>query len=154
MIDIKNIHYIDVDLMRKMCHPIAMALFDSKNDPMANFMEHECPLLESALNNPRQTFGGKDLYPSFLNKSAILYYGMIKNHPFKNGNKRTATATLLVFLFINHFWISGFAKEIENYLVELAKRVANSKGADNKDNLLFEIEIWLSEHIVYQNNKH
>lgn len=87
--------------MEKMCHPIAVAIFDSKKEPMVKFHEHNRARLESALNNPRQTFGGIDLYPTFTKKSAILYYGLVKNHAFRNGNKRVATATFLVFLYIN-----------------------------------------------------
>lgn len=136
--------------MEKMCHPIAVALFDSEKDPMSKFHEHERALLESALNNPRQTFHSKELYPSFEKKAAILYYSVLKNHPFKNGNKRTATATLLVFLMINDLRLRGGQGEVEDYLVELAKRVASSKGTIEKDMFLKEIEEWLQEHVAPQ----
>lgn len=45
-------------------------------------------LLESALASPFQSFGGEDLYPSIQAKAAQLGYGLIKNHPFLDGNKR------------------------------------------------------------------
>ena len=128
--------------MEKMCHPIAVALYDSQVEPMTKFDEHEIALLESALNNPKQPY-----YSTFLKKAAILYYGLIKNHPFRNGNKRTATASFLVFLFINNFWLRGPQEEIEDYLVNLAKRVATSEGANKKDLFLLEIEGWLNKHI-------
>lgn len=103
--------------------------------------------IESALNNPRQTYGGQDLYPTLAVKAAILYYSLIKNHPFKNGNKRTATATLLVFLFINNFWLKESTGEIQDYLVELAKRVAASKGSEDKEVFLTEIKAWLEANL-------
>jgi len=59
-------------------------------------------LLESALNAPFQSFGDTELYPSLLEKAARLGYGLIKNHPFVDGNKRIGTHTMLVFLAINH----------------------------------------------------
>lgn len=148
MTESKTIHYIDFDLMKKMCHPIAVALFDTTKDPMSKFDDHERSLLESALNNPRQTFHGKELYPSFEEKAAILYYGLLKNHAFKNGNKRTATAAMLVFLMINNLQLEGDEQQIEDYLVELAKRVASSKGTAEKDMFLKEIAEWLRAHIV------
>ena len=43
-------------------------------------------LLESAVETPFQTFSGKDIYPSVLEKAARLGYGLIKNHPFVDGN--------------------------------------------------------------------
>jgi len=97
-----NINYIDIELMEKMCHPLAVALFNSTIDPITKFSEHDRARLEATLNNPRQTFEGKDLYPTFTRKAAILYYGLIKGHCFKNGNKRTTTAALLVFLYLNN----------------------------------------------------
>ena len=148
MTEPSNVHYIDFDLMKEICHPIAMAIFDSKTDPITDFDEHDHALLESALNNARQTFDGKELYPSFVQKAAILYYGLIKNHAFENGNKRTATATLFVFLYINDLWLVSAEKKVEDYLVELAKRVAKSEGAGEKEKFLREIETWLAQNMV------
>ena len=59
-------------------------------------------LLESAINAPFQTFDGQELYPSLLEKATRLGYGLIKNHPFVDGNKRIGTHAMLVFLAINH----------------------------------------------------
>ena len=58
-------------------------------------------LLESALNVPFQSFGDTDLYPSLLEKSARLGYGLIKNHPFVDGNKRIGMHIMLTFLLVN-----------------------------------------------------
>lgn len=58
-------------------------------------------LLDSAINTPFQSFGGTDLYPTLLQKAARLGYGLIKNHPFVDGNKRIGTHAMLVFLDIN-----------------------------------------------------
>lgn len=58
-------------------------------------------LLDSALNAPFQTFGGQDLYFSLLKKGARLGYGLIKNHPFVDGNKRLGTHAMLTFLKAN-----------------------------------------------------
>lgn len=49
-------------------------------------------LLESALAQPLQSFGGAELYPTDEAKACRYAYGIIKNHPFVDGNKRTATA--------------------------------------------------------------
>lgn len=48
-------------------------------------------LLDSALNTPFQTFAGQDLYPTVLEKAARLGFGLIRNHPFIDGNKRIGT---------------------------------------------------------------
>ena len=58
-------------------------------------------LLESALYAPFQTFDGQDLYPTLIEKAGRLGYGLIKNHPFVDGNKRIGVHTMLVFLAVN-----------------------------------------------------
>ena len=58
-------------------------------------------LLDSALAQPGQTFDGVELYPSLAEKAARYAYGIIKNHPFADGNKRTGAAVLAVFLRAN-----------------------------------------------------
>jgi len=135
--------------MEKMCHPMAVTLFDSKEDPIDNFGAHELSLLDSALNNPQRALAdGTELYPTLEKKAAILYYSLIKNHPFRNGNKRTATAAMMVFILINGKWFKNeYQKEIENYLVDLAVKVAGSVGSADKDILLNEIEEWLKLNI-------
>lgn len=150
MTEPSEINYIDLEMMEEMCHPVAMVLFDSSREPMTPFRNHTQDLLDSALKNPQQTFGGKELYPTFAKKAAILYYSLIKNHPFRNGNKRTATGTLLTFLYLNGRRLVGegfLRKQTKDYLVSLAGRVAASKGASDKNTFLNEIETWLENNM-------
>ncbi len=58
-------------------------------------------LLESALNAPFQSFSGTDLYLSVEEKAVRLGYGLIKNHPCRDGNKRIGTLAMLVMLELN-----------------------------------------------------
>lgn len=58
-------------------------------------------LLESALAQPQQTFGGVELYPSLEEKAARYAFGIVNNHPFADGNKRTGAAVMAVFLRAN-----------------------------------------------------
>ena len=58
-------------------------------------------MLDSAINQPFQTFDGIELYPSIVDKAIRLEYGLITNHPFIDGNKRIGTHALLVMLDIN-----------------------------------------------------
>ena len=50
--------------------------------------------LESALAQPRMTFGGEDLYPSHAEKAAALAFSLIKNHPFVDGNPNESAMPL------------------------------------------------------------
>ncbi|MFH1193051.1 MAG: type II toxin-antitoxin system death-on-curing family toxin [Candidatus Jorgensenbacteria bacterium] len=136
-------NYLDIDLMEKMCHRLAVAVFDTTDDPIAPFKEHERSLLDSALNLPKFSFGGAEQYSSLVDKATVLYYTLNKNHPFRNGNKRIATASLLVFLFINNKWLDAG----KNEMVEKALAVAQSKPEERKE-VLIELTKWISAHIV------
>ncbi|MBU8908273.1 type II toxin-antitoxin system death-on-curing family toxin [Desertibacillus haloalkaliphilus] len=69
-------------------------------------------LLDSALNRPKQSVFGSDAYPTVYEKAAALFESIAKNHAFHNANKRTALASLIVFLKINHFrWKMGIDEE-------------------------------------------
>lgn len=48
--------------------------------------------LESAVAQPRMTFDGEELYSTIVEKAAALGFSLIQNHPFVDGNKRTAHA--------------------------------------------------------------
>ena len=55
-------------------------------------------LLDSALAQPFQTFGGADLYPSAIEKACRYAFGIISDHPFLDGNKRTGAALFGTYL--------------------------------------------------------
>ncbi len=55
-------------------------------------------LLESAIEAPYQTFDGKELFPSKIEKAARLGYGLVSNHPFVDGNKRIGINIMLSFI--------------------------------------------------------
>ncbi|HEY3302443.1 MAG TPA: type II toxin-antitoxin system death-on-curing family toxin [Candidatus Binatia bacterium] len=94
--------------------------------------------LESALAQPRMTFGGKDLYPSLADKAAALGYSLIQNHPFLDGNKRTGHAAMEVFLFLNGFEIQASVDEQERIVLQVA--------SGEKDRKAFAV--WLRDHIA------
>lgn len=77
-------------------------------------------LLESAIAQPRMTFGGEDLYPSLLEKAAALGFSMIMNHPFVDGNKRTGHAATETFLVLNGMQINASVDEQERVVLAIA----------------------------------
>lgn len=137
-----QVKYLDIELMEKMCHKLAVAVFDTKDDPIALFHEHT-DLLDSALNLPRAGMGNQEFYPELVDKAAILYYALNKNHPFKNGNKRISAASLMVFLFINDKWLDAGKTEI----VEKTLYVAESRMSE-KEKVLLELKDWIKYHLV------
>ncbi len=112
-------------------------------EPIPDFSTRYTNSLEGCIDAPFQAFGGRQLYPGLLKKTSILFYLMVKNHPFKNGNKRIAMATLFYFLFQNKKWLKVDNKELYNF----ARWVAES-NAKLKDDTVRAVETFLSNYIV------
>jgi death-on-curing protein len=94
--------------------------------------------LESALAQPRMTFGAAELYPSIVDKAAALGHSLIQNHPFLDGNKRTGHAVMEVFLFLNGFEIRSSVDEQETIILKVAS------GETDRGTFA----AWLRDHIV------
>lgn len=77
-------------------------------------------MLDSALNAPFQTFGGEDVYPSLQQKTARLCFGLVKNHPFVDGNKRISAHAMLVFLALNGIDLQHSQMELSDVILQLA----------------------------------
>ena len=77
-------------------------------------------LLDSALENPFQSFGGEELYPTLQAKAARLGYGLIKNHCMIDGNKRIGIHAMLVFLAINGIELDYTQKELYETIFAIA----------------------------------
>ncbi len=95
-------------------------------------------LLDSALENPFQSFGGEELYPTLQAKAARLGYGLIKNHCMIDGNKRIGTHAMLVFLAINGIELDYTQKELYETILAIAD------GSLEYEDLLK----WILEHQV------
>lgn len=65
----------------------------------------DADLFDSALNEPKKTFDKKDLYPNILSKASCYLRSFAINHPFHDGNKRTALLAAIVFLEQNGYQV-------------------------------------------------
>jgi len=82
-------------------HDHLVRLFESDDDPISPPGIRSLNLLESACYRPLTAIGKTEKYPSIEQKAAALFHSLTKNHPFHNGNKRTAVVTLLMLLHRN-----------------------------------------------------
>ena len=115
----------------------------SFNEPIPDFTTRFPNILESCLLTPFQKFGGKHLYPTLVSRAAMLFYLMIKNHPFQNGNKRIAITTLLLFLNNNGKWFNADIQEFYNFTIWVAQSPAKVK-----QQTVSAIEQFIKEHMV------
>jgi death-on-curing protein len=90
----KNCFHLTVDIVREI-HREVIARFGGSD------VIRETALLESAVAAPQASFGGKSPYADVGEVAAAYLYYLCKNHPFLDGNKRTALGACIVFLRLN-----------------------------------------------------
>ena len=93
-------------------------------------------LLDSALSAPFSSFGGVEVYPTLAQKAVRLCFGLVKNHPFLDGNKRIGAHAMLVFLALNGVELEYTQEELSGVILSLAA------GEIGQDELLH----WVSGH--------
>jgi death-on-curing protein len=76
--------------------------------------------LESAVAQPRATFGGNELYPTIIEKTAALGFSLVMNHAFVDGNKRIGHYAMETFLVINGYELDAPLDEQESIILQLA----------------------------------
>src|SRR5690348_10413515 len=76
--------------------------------------------LASALSRPFQTFEGKELYPTAIQKAASLIESILSNHPFIDGNKRTGYVLMRLFLVDHGYDIKATQDEKYNFVIRIA----------------------------------
>ena len=95
-------------------------------------------MLASALGQPKQTFGGHDLYPELVAKATALAYSLIKNHPFVDGNKRVGHGALEAMLMLNGKELDAGVDDAEFEILAVA--------AGNRTRA--ELDAWVRRHVV------
>lgn len=93
--------------------------------------------LESAIMRPYQTFDGHDLYVSSVEKAAAVFESIVSNHPFIDGNKRTAYVLMRIILLQNQLDIKAGQDEKFDFVMKVAR------GELNFD----KITKWIQEHL-------
>lgn len=97
---------------------------------------HDFALLHSAVERPKAQFGGKYLYTSNWLAAAALLHSLVKNHPFEDGNKRTAYFSTMRFLYKNGYLLKGEEEKVIEFMVDV----------DTKNTSVEEIARWLKQH--------
>jgi len=133
-ITVREVEYVAYRMARE---------FMEWNEPIPDFGTRFPNILESCLKQPFSTFGKKNLYRGLTEKGSIMFYLLVKNHPFENGNKRIAIASLLYFLYKNGRWL----KLSNENLYTFAKDVAGS-NPKKKTEVQDDIKRFLNAYLI------
>ena len=121
--------YLEIDEVL-LIHEEMITLFGGKAEV------HDFTLLHSAISRSQATFNKKDLYPTIFKKAAALIQSLILNHPFHDGNKRTAITSCARFLYLNGWDLSLPKSEAYRFTISI-----------DVDRIEFDkIVTWLENH--------
>ncbi len=132
-VTLSEVEYLAFHLARR------LLAFD---EPIPDFPTRFPNVIESCLATPFLRLAGRAAYPGLLAKAAMLFYLLIKNHPFQNGNKRVAMTTLMVFLYRNDKWMDVDTQELYNFTVWVAQSPSSLK-----DETVKAVERFLDMHL-------
>lgn len=92
--------------------------------------------LKSVVDAPRQEVFGREQYPTVYEKGAVYLRNIIGDHPFSDGNKRTALTVCAIFLGLNGRSLTASPLDLEDFTVRVAT-----------DHLSVpDIALWLESH--------
>ena len=132
---------LTVSEVEQVAYELARKLLSFK-EPIPDFSTRYPNVLESCLAAPFQRYK-KFLYHGFYAKAAVLFYLLIKNHPFQNGNKRIAVMTLIYFLYKNKKWIEVDSREFYNFAVWVAE-----SNPRLKDETLLAVKKFIMTYVI------
>ena len=95
-------------------------------------------LLEAAVARPAASVGGRDAYPTLVEKAAALVHSVVRNHALVDGNKRLGLMLLIVFLGVNGRRLTASNDEAHDFIVMIADSHLDAVGdiADSLDRLI------------------
>ncbi len=157
VVNTEHVDYLGANSIRKI-HEVLTEHFKTSKDPIEPPGVRDENLLESAASRPHTGLDREKKYPTIPYIGAAYLHSIIGNHPFHNGNKRTAFVSLLSFLESNKFvFYDAKLSEDEMYqiLVDIAnKKLRSSKETyDSSDREVIRIAEWLNSKLRHSNAK-
>lgn len=144
---IRDLHFLTLEDVEHI-HMVLEEDFSRSADPIEPRGLRDRSLLESAANRPMTSIGSEVKYPTVEMSASALFHSLIHNHPFHNGNKRTALVALLVLLDRNEFVLTCSQSDLFRRTLATAQHALIAPGAsDLADREVAENSRWLRSHV-------
>lgn len=114
-----HVNLLDVDSVIEL-HNELVRFFIKEDDPIEPAGPRDKGLLISAISRPTTGLGEYEKYPTTTHKAAALVHSLILNHPFHNGNKRTALAAMVMFLRRNDLILTAEEDDLFSFFLRIA----------------------------------
>jgi len=121
--------------------------FVTHEDPIDPAGPRNSDILGSAIFRQSTSIGTELKYPTIEMTGAALLHSLVHNHPFHNGNKRTALVSLLVFLDKNQSMLVCREDELFKFVLNVAQhRIIREKYVDLSDREVLHIAEWIKDN--------
>ena len=142
----QDIRWIKTEEVLKI-HDELVSDFANRKDPISPPGVKSMDLLESACFHPKTSLNGIYKYCTIESVAAALLYALVHNHPFHNGNKRTALVSMLAFLDKNGVALQCSDNELFDFVLEVAKhRLVSSSDRYKSDREICKITEWIAKN--------
>lgn len=142
----QEVRYLTAEEVLKV-HYALVNEFAQHDDPIDPPGVRDPGLLESAVFRPQTSNGSVRKYPTVEMSAAALLHSLVHNHPFHNGNKRTALVSTLVFLDENGFIATCQEDKLFQFLLRVAQHsIVDCKSSDLPDREALEISRWIASN--------
>ncbi len=133
---------MDADIVCRI-HEYLVDYFVESEDPISPPGVKSVGLLESACARPLFTAGGREMFDTDFLKASALFHGIISNHCFHNGNKRTGLLSTLYYLGECNYWLERCG---DSEIFEFTRQVAAHELCDNRDEEIDMIAQWFEKN--------
>lgn len=140
---INKYNYLTIDEIESIVRFLSIRESRIENgEPLPPFDTRYPNKLESILYSIEAEYFGVEAYPDLVSKAARLFYGIVAEHPFMNGNKRTGVMILCSFILKNLHTIPNFHSiYFDKYILyEMSLKVAQSKHDEEETIMLYLIK--------------
>ena len=129
-------------------------VFELENDPISPVGVKSREMLESACERPNTGIGNTYKYETLEAKLAALFHSLTKNHPFHNGNKRTAVVSMLTALYRNNRRLNSDVTDdhVYDFVVAVtANAFPTTRHSSNVDDVVSEVAKWIKQNTISTN---
>jgi death-on-curing family protein len=128
-------------------HHALVADFRDADDPIEPAGPRNRNILASAVSRPQTSLGDMMKYPTVEMAGAALFHSLVHNHPFHNGNKRTALVSLLVFLDENGLLLTCHEDLVFKTVLQIAQHsFVEGPRQELPDREVLALAKWIKEH--------
>lgn len=142
----RGIRYLRVEEVRSI-HFLLVRDFAKARDPINPPGVKDETMLGSAVHRPQTSHGSVIKYPTIEMAAAALLHALINDHPFHNGNKRTALVAMGVFLYENSVQLTASQDDLFKFVLQVSQRSLVSRDAPQRaDREVLLIAQWIREN--------